>query len=498
MAQVNVLTANYGNDRTNATLQEIVLSPDRVNPGTFGKVGAFPVDGQIYAQPLYVSGWSFPGAGARNAVYVVTQHNSVYAVDADNPASKSPLWQVNLGASVPSSLLDFDDITPEVGILSTPVIDLGRGAIYVVAETLERGSCVFRLHALSLSDGHEMLNGPVRIAATLAGMGDGSIDGQLAFDALQHLQRPGLLLANGSVYAAFGSHADSSPFHGWLFAYDAGDLRNRTGVINTTPDGYGGSIWQSGRGLAEAAGKIYLGTGNGDYDGRRNFGESYLKLSPTLNVLDWFTPDNWEVLTDGDYDMGSAGPALVPGTGWLVGGNKYGTMYLIDGNSMGGLGPENSRFVQGFQAVDLGGIFTFAIWGSDNGPLVYVQEQGLPVRLYRIVEGKFDPNPVALSAEAPTDLAFAGMAISANGGQEGSGVLWLTSGDHEVDAVPGTLHAFDAGTLQELWNSDIQPDRDALGGFAKFVAPTVADGKVFVPTFTNELAIYGLLGRKAK
>ena len=483
-AQINVLTANYNNQRTNANLQETVLSPGAVTPDTFGKLGTIAVDGQIYAQPLYVRGLVWAGA-TKNVVFVATMHNSVYAIDADQPAGGKPLWQVNLGQSVPSSLLNTRDVTPEVGILSTPVIDLEQGVIYVVSESMAAGSPVFQLHALGLLDGQERMHGPVTVSAQVSGQGDGSQDGILAFDAQQHLQRPGLLLANGNVYVAFGSHSDRYPWHGWLLAFNALDLGKQTAIFCTTPDGSGGSIWQSGRGPAELAGNIYVGTANGDFDGQTNFANGFLKLSSDLQLLDWFVPDNWQMLSDGDYDMGSAGPALVPGANLIAGGNKFGDLYLIDRLHMGNLSPENSAHAQSFTAAQNGGIYNYAIWQSDAGTFLYMQEEGATLKAFRIENGAF-ATTAAIESTAVADIPFNGIAISADGTQ--GGILWTTEGDHTTASAPGTLHAFDALTLTELWNSQMNAKRDPLGRFAKFAQPTVAGGKVFVPTFSGELA----------
>src|SRR4051812_10385011 len=250
-AQVHVLTGNGNNDRTNANLRETELSAATVNQSSFGKLGVFQVDGQVYAQPLYVSALSIPGRQTHNVVYVSTMHNSVYAFDADAISPVSLLWQVNLGPSVPAAILfgQYGDIAFETGILSTGVIDLRRGVLYVVADTLEGGTPAFYLHALDLATGVERLNGPVPLSASVAGTGSGSLPGGiLPLDPRQHIQRPGLLLANESVYISFGSHGDQDPYHGWMLRYDAADLRRQLGVYASTPNGNGGSFWQSGRG----------------------------------------------------------------------------------------------------------------------------------------------------------------------------------------------------------------------------------------------------------
>lgn len=491
-AQVNVLTANYDNQRTNANLEESILNLSNVNTAGFGKIGAFPVDGQIYAQPLYAAAVPIQGQGTRNVVFVVTMHNSVYAIDADALQSTTPLWKVNLGPSVPSSVLDFYDIVPEVGILSTPVIDLSRQVMYLVSDTLEKGRPVFRIHALSLADGHEMLNGPAVIAATVAGNGPGNVGGALSFDASLQLQRPGLALANGNVYAGFGSHSDVGAYHGWLIAYDASDLRRMVAVRNLSPNGEGASIWQTGRAPAlDDRGNIYVATGNGDFDGTANFGESILKLSAAdLSVRDFYTPVDWSKLNDDDCDLGSTGAILIPNTNLVVAGGKAGNLYLTSRDSMGHVSG-NTSTAQSIQ-VNAGGIFDMALWNSPRGPIVYAQESAGSLQAYQIVAGKI--NGTMLSQTTPTATSvFAGIAVSANGDADGTAIIWETTGDYLARQVPGTLHAFDASDLsKELWNSNMLPG-DALGRFAKFVAPTVVNGRVYVPTFSNQLTIYGLL-----
>lgn len=487
--QVQMFTANYSTDRTNANLQETTLNPANVGPGTFGKIATYAVDGQIYAQPLYVTASALNWFDTRNLLYVETMHNSIYCFDADGDPNAAPIWQMNLGPSVPSSLLKFRDIVPEIGILSTPVIDPAQGVIYLVSDTMVNGAPQLQLHALNVANGQEMFNGPVPIAASVAGPGDGTDGTNIALTAMQHLQRPGLLLRNGVLYLGFGSHHDQFPWHGWLLTYDSSTL-TQLQVVNTTPYGGGGSIWQSGMGLASDDDGVYVGSANGDYDGALNFGSSFLKFAPDLTLLDWFTPDNWETLSNFDYDMGSAGPSLMPGTNLMIGGNKFGTLYLINRQSMGGLGPDNSDHAQSFQAIDYGGIFGFALWPRSDVPIVYVQEQGSVLKSYQIIRGAFNTSPYAQSTNY-TDLPFQGMTISANG--NGGGVLWETTGDHTISSVPGTLHAFDALSLAELWNSGMNPDQDQMGRFAKFVPPTVANGKVYVPTLSNELDVYGLL-----
>jgi len=474
------------------------LTVGNVAPGIFGKLGLFPVDGQIFAQPLYVSGLPIPNQGTRNVLFVATQHNSVYAFDADSAASPVVLWQVNLGPSVPSSMLQSDtgaltDVAPEIGILGTGAIDPLAGVLYVVAETLQNGQPGFQLHALDLGTGQERMNGPVTIAATVPGTGPGANGaGQVAFDPSQHIQRPGLLLLNGVVSLAFGSHGDYGLWHGWLISYNAADLTQQVGVFQTTPQGQGGAIWQSGRApAADDAGNLYFITGNGDYDGAANFGESFVKMSGTPPAMtDWYTPPNWQALSDQDYDL-SAGPALIPGSHQLIGGDKYGDLYLIDGNYMGHLGSGGAAQV--FQAIGTW-IFNLAVWSRSGTAYVYIQEDGGPLYCYQVTPNGFDPNPVSSSSPI-SGGARGGMALSANGSQGGTGILWETTGKYN-GGTPAVLHAFDAANLAtELWNSGMEPG-DAMDGFVKFTPPTVVNGTVYAAS-SDAVLVYGLLNRSA-
>ena len=491
-AQVNVLTSNYDLQRTNSTNQETVLNQSNVNTTSFGKIGYFPVDGEIYAQPLYASGIAITGHGTRNVVYVATMHNSVYAIDADQPASTLPLWQVNFGPSIPATILNENDILPEVGILSTPAIDLTRQLIYVVSDTLDGGTPAFRLHALSLANGQEMLNGPVVIAAAVQGNGAGSSGGSLVFDPSIHLQRPGLALANGTLYLAFGSRADLGNWHGWVMSYDASSL-HQIAFVCTSPDGYGASIWQSGRAPAiDASGNVYVATGNGSYNGTVNFGESILKFSGTdLTLLDWFTPNVWADWNDNDSDLGSSGTILLPATNQVLTSGKSGDLFVVNTKSMGHLASGNSSTSQDIQA-NQGGTYDTALWNSPAGAIAYVQELAGSMRAFQVVNGTL--NATMQSETVPSTVTiFAGIAVSSNNNASGSALVWQTTADYHASQQPGILHALDASDLShELWNSDMTPT-DALGRFAKFVPPTVANGRVYVPTFSNELAIYGLL-----
>lgn len=494
-AQVDILTANGGLDRTNANLRETQLSPATVSSSTFGKLGFYPVDGQVYSQPLYVSQLPIPGLGTHNVLFVSTMHNSVYAFDADAPSPAGPLWQVNLGPPVPAVLLygPYGDISPEVGILGTGAIDLGRGVLYVVSDVLVQGAPVFSLHALDLTTGQERLNGPSAIAATVPGTGSEALpNGTVPFDPMQHIQRPALLLANGAVYVGFGSHGDEAPYHGWLMSYDASEVTRQLGVFMTTPNGNAGSIWQGGRGpAADSQGNVYVITANGDYDGVRNFGQSFVKLAGATPLrVDSFTSSNWQSLSDFDFDI-SAGPALVGGEQTVVGADKLGEIYVVNAGAMSQPGGGTLSEVSG------GSIFNLAVWDRPNGAYVYVQGEGEPVKGFQLTGQSLNPNPVSEGLN-PTPYDHIGMTVSANGAQDGSAILWETGGNYFDTYAPGILHAFDASNLaHELWNSDMNGGRDAMPQVAKFADPTVVNGKVYVPTNGYAVVVYGLLAQGA-
>jgi uncharacterized protein (TIGR03437 family) len=494
LAQVNVLNVNYDNQQTGANLRETILAP-QMNWSTFRKVGTYPVDGQVFTQPLYVSGVAIGGV-KYNVVYVATMGNSVFAFNADNPQAATPLWHVNLGPTIPSGLFNFTDILPEIGILGTPAIDAQAQVLYVVADTLPPGAFsnpLFQLHALSLDDGHEMFGGPVDIAASVPGSGAGSSNGTLAFNAFWQLQRPGLILANGTLYIAFGSHADTGDYQGWILAYNASTLK-QTAVFNSAPNGRQAAFWHSGRAPAvDANGDVYGATGNGDFDGLANFGETVVRLGGAdLRLLDWYTPEDYTDLNDLDEDVGSAGTILIANTNLLLSGGKSGWLYLIQDNAMGHLGPNTTSTVQGVQ-VNGWGMFQMALWNyaaaSPAAPIVYEFDPDGPLKAFQIVNNQI--NSTILSQFTPqTSSAYAGLSLSANGGA--NGIVWLTTGNYEAAGVPGTLHALDATNLaNELWNSDQNSSRDSLGGLAKFAPPMVANGRVYVPTFSNTVSVYG-------
>jgi uncharacterized protein (TIGR03437 family) len=487
-----VLTGGYDTGRTNANLNETALTPATVSPAGFGRLFQLPADGQIYAQPLYQGNVTVAGQGVHNGVFFATEHNSVYAYDADTAAP--PLWTVNLGPSVPSSAYgSYTDITPEIGILGTPVIDPSTGTLYVVAATVENGTYYYRLHALDTGSGVEKFGAPVVISASVEGSGIDNVNGVVTFTALQHIQRPALLLLNGVVYVAFGSHADNSPWHGWIMGYSAANVQNQTAVLNTTPNSWGGAVWHSGRGLsADSQGNIYAVTGNGVTDEVTEYSDNVLRLNPgDLTVSDWFAPSDVQTLDDDDDDLGASGAVLIPGTNLLITGGKQGDAYVLDAGALGHM-TASAQYPQNFQAN--GGTFNMALWNRSSGPVLYLHGGNAPVDAYTFTGSRIDSAPSSQSSSA-YPAPYEGMAISANGGNAGSGILWMVAADVWSFPTTGTLHAFNADDLSsELWNSSMNIGRDALGTFTKFANPTVANGKVYVPTSSGVLAVYGPLG----
>jgi hypothetical protein len=496
--------------RTGSNPNETVLAPSNVNFNQFGKLFSYALDGQTLASPLYVPNVTVPGYGAHNVVYVATEHDSVYAFDADGLAS-APLWQVSFidpsaGITTEPSYEseppgDTGDVEPEHGITSTPVIDPSTGTLYVVAKTMEvvagTTNFVYRLHALDITTGAEKFGGPIVIQAN-------------GFVALPQIQRAGLLLSNGVVYVAFGSQADNLPWHGWMFGYNATTLQ-QTVAFNTTPTGSfgGGGIWQSGGAPAvDTYGYLYFATGNGDFDGTSNFSDSILKMNPNGSITDYFTPFDQSNMSANDLDLGSAGPVLLvdqptgPVYHLLVSAGKGGTIYVVDRDNMGQYnGSNNNQIVQSLTNVLAGGSpgydhgnFSAPVFFNGN---VYYCAVSDYIKALQWSNGLLSTAPVSQST-ATFGYPGAAMAISANG--TANAILWTVervgdSGNGKGPLLPGVLHAFDATNLTtEFYNSNqASGSRDALTIAAKFNPPLVADGRVYVATQDGYLTVYGLL-----
>ena len=507
MPSTNVLTQHNDSFRTGANLSEYILTVSNVNTGQFGKLFSRAVDGQIYAQPLYVNGLIISNK-LRNVVYVATEHNSIYAFDADDPAASNALWHVNFGLSVPiADIGGCDDLQPEIGITSTPVIDLTSDTMYVDAKTKEIAGSVtnyfHRLHALDLLTGQEHFSGPVAIQGSVPGNAKGSVAGTLNFDPLFSHNRPGLLLLSNVVYMAYGSHCDFSDYHGWMFGYNATNLQ-RTAIFCVTPNGgdqsVGGGIWGSGMGLsADADGYIYAATGNGNFSintGGTEASDCFIKLSPsngTLAVADWFAPHDQGYLGSNDLDLGAGGPVVFPNTNLVVGIGKAGEVYLLNRHHLGGYVTFSSdtNIVQEFLAEDQPYFIgqSPVYWKGPTNEFLYFWPNGMPLTAYSFNGALIATNPIATGSTTQTLGRAGGISLSANTNTPGSGILWGTEGSSS-----GTLHAYEANNVaHELWNSQQLPARDALGTFAKFCSPTIANGKVYAATFSSNLVVYGLL-----
>lgn len=503
-----VLTSQYDNARTGATLKETVLTPANVNAAGFGKLFSFPVDGDVYAQPLFLPRVEIPGKGIHDVIFVATEHDSVYAFDAAGQPSE-PLWHVsflNSGAGitpVPARDVACPFIAPDIGITPTPVIDPQTGTLYVLARTkeshgtLSAGRYAQKLHALAITTGVEKFGGPVEIKASVKGKGAGGPNGEVAFDPLRELPRAGLLLSKGQVYMTWGSSCDVGPYHGWIMAYDARTLA-QAGVFNTSPDAEESGIWQADNGpAADEDGNVYAATGNGRFTvaaGGRDYGDSLLKLGlaqGALAVRDFFTPFDEKALNREDADLGSGGPLLLPRQPGahphlvLIGGKDKG-LYVLDRDRLGKYQSEsNSQAVQVIRFR--GGVYSApAYW---NGH-VYMLASNDYVSDFLLDKGKLSDVPVAMSAQRFGNPG-ATPAISADGTR--NGILWLldTKAWNGADR-PAVLHAYDASNVaRELYNTEQHPGRDRVGRTLRFTIPTVVNGRVYVQA-KGEVDVYGL------
>jgi outer membrane protein assembly factor BamB len=492
-AQVDVLTQHNDNARTGVNLQETVLTPANVDKAHFGMLFKRTVDDQLYTQPLVVTHVDV-GGGSRDLVFVTTVNNSVYAFDANDAQASLPLWHVNFGTPANVHSTDFGclDINGQMGIIGTPVIDKARGVLYVVAltrvgaQTGPLTGFTQRLHALDLATGADLPESPVTIHAE-------------GFNALMQNQRPALMLANGMVYVGYASHCDKEPYHGFLMADDAKTLKE-VSVLNTSPTGSEASIWQSGQGpAADEDGNVYVVTGNGSWDGVRNFSESFMKLTPDLQLLDWFTPTNHFDLDKYDNDLDSSGATLIPGTHLVLGGGKEGVLYTLDTRNLGHLGDEHA--IQHFKAT-ASHLHSLVFWRSArSGSLLYVWGQRDKAKVYKFNGDRLGETPWMMREIPNQGHPGAMLSLSANGSKDG--ILWAAihaTGDSWHESRPGILHAYDADDIRrELWNSLEVPSRDDCGEYSKMAPPTIANGRVYLASFgsentgTGQFCVYGLL-----
>ncbi len=448
---VNVLTQHNDLSRTGANTSETILTPADVNSTNFGKLFTDNVDGQVYAQPLYVESLKMAG-GMHNVIFVGTENNSVYAFDADTRGIT--YWHINLGAPYVSSCTDLQ---PVIGITGTPVIDLSSGTLYV--DTKLAAGPAQKLHALDLATGREKFGGPVTIAAP-----DFSAD-------VEH-QRAGLLLLDGVVYVCFGSHCDQGTYHGFVLGYSATNLA-QVCSYDVTPTGSEGSVWSGGMApAADSSGNIYIMTSNGTFDGSTNFGESMVKLNGRLLVQDYATPTNWDLMNMADQDFGAGGPVLLP-THYAVGMGKDGNIYLADVNHMGHVG----NFTQVFQAESQGDTVgpSPVYWRGPSRQYIFALHSNSQTKSFEFTGMHIITTPLGTASFAMNDRC-GGLSLSANGTT--NGILWEIGSD-------SNLRAYDAVNFPKLlWSG-------SAGTYVKMTCPTIANGKVYVGTSGN-LGVWGL------
>jgi len=435
-AQIDVLTNRYDSQRTGANLTETTLTPANVNVNQFGKLYSYPVDGAVYAEPLYVSGVPIQGT-ARNVLYVATMNDKLYAFDADS-ASPSALWMRDFTGQGVTAVPITDIVSPtlnitgNVGIESTPVIDRATKTMYLVARTKENGSYVQRLHAVDIATGAARPGSPTTIAGSVPGTAPDSTpqsgDRVVPFDPKMQQQRTGLALSNGVVLVAWGSHEDLLPYHGWMMGFDAATLA-RIAIFAVTPDVYGAGIWQGGRGpTIDAAGNAYFATGNGDWDGVRNFGDSLLKFSVSrsgVTLVDYFTPSNERQLNLGDDDLSGSGFTLLPDTHLLLGGGKEGVLYLLNADHLGHKVANDTQIVQKIP-VHAGHVMGGPVyWNSAKfGPLVYNWSEADVLVAYRLSGGQL----ITYAQGQVTSPGHPGgsLTLSARGSAENTGIIWAS------------------------------------------------------------------------
>jgi len=549
MAQTNVVTQHYDISRSGLNSNETILTPANVNmtanPNGFGKLFSYSVDGWVYAQPLYLPGVTLgsgtPQAGrTHNVLFIATQHDSVYAFDADSNAgaNANPLWHITLldalhgatsgATTMPNGDVSTGDIVPEIGITGTPVIDPATNTIYVVGKTKEiaGGSCststpcyVQRLHALDVTSGAEKFGGPMALSGSVPGNGSGSSGGTLNWDPKWEHNRPGALLLNGIVYLGFGSHGDNGPWHGWILAYNASTLQ-RTGMWCASPNGSADGIWMSGSGLAADVpdpvghpfGRMFTSTGNGShsapvnstvpliYDNTMNYGDSIIKLDlangvPTMNsggtvVGDDFTPHDQANLNNGDTDQASGGVLLLPDA---VGGGKHlltqvgktGRVYVLDRENLGGYNPNNTT--DPGEKASVAGMWSMPAYWNGN---IYYWGSGDTLKAFSISNGVLSSSPTSSSSES---YGFPGATptISANGTT--NGIVWSIKSDAYGSQGREVLFAHDATNVATtLYSSDNNVTRDNPGNAVKFTVPTVINGKVYVGA-ELQISVFGLL-----
>jgi len=503
---VNVTTYHYDTARTGQNLSETILTPSNVNSSSFGKLFVISVDGRVDAQPLYLTQISIPNHGTHNVLYVGTEHASVYGFDAD---SGTLLWQVSMLAAGETTSDDHGcgQITPEIGITSTPVIDPKagpHGTIYVVAMSKDgAGNYYQRLHALDVTTGAEQFGGPQNIQASFPGTGDNSSGGNVVFAPGQYAERAGLLLLNGIVYTGWTSHCDTRPYTGWIMGFDQSTLA-QVSVLNVTPNGNEGSVWMSGAGLAaDTSGNIFLLDANGTFDSaldangfpsQGDFGNAFLKISTTnhgLAVADYFEMFNQGAENGSDEDLGSGGALVLPDftdslghTRHLaVGAGKDSNIYVVDRDAMGKFSLSKNNIYQQLQGALSGSVFSMPAYFNNT---VYYGAVGDNIKAFAVSNAQLAVTPASQTGNA---FGYPGATPSISADGTSNAILWAAENGNSA-----VLHAYDATNLShELYNSNqASGGRDQFGAGNKFITPMITNGKVYVGT-TNGVGVFGLL-----
>jgi len=499
----DVLTYHNDIGRTGQNLTEIALTTSNVTSAKFGKLGFYSVDGLVDAEPLYASNVAVPSNGTHNILIVPTEHDSVYAFDADSGAT---IWQVSMLKSGETTSGDrgCGQVTPEIGVTSTPVIDRSKGpngVVYVVAMSKNGSTYHQRLHALDLALGTELFGGPVDIQATYPGTGDNSSGGNVVFDPAQYKERSALLLLNGVIYTGWASHCDIRPYTGWIMGYNQSTLA-QTSVLNVTPNGNEGAIWMAGAGLAaDSSGNIYFLDANGDFDttlsgsgfpSDGDYGNAFMKLSTSsgLAVADYFEMDNEASENGSDTDLGSGGMIVLPdlsdGSGhtWhlAVGAGKDSNLYLVNRDNMGKFNSGSNNIYQ-----ELGGALPGGVWAMPAyfNNTVYYGSVGSPIQAFTFTNAKLS---TSATAQTPNSFGYPGATPSVSANGTSNGIVWAVENSN-----PAVLHAYNAANLNELYNSNqASGNRDQFGSGNKFMTPMIVNGKVFVGT-PNGVGVFGLL-----
>ncbi|HEY6270235.1 MAG TPA: hypothetical protein VIX11_18180 [Candidatus Acidoferrum sp.] len=501
---VDVITYHYDNGRDGQNLNETALTPANVNSTLFGKKGEFSVDGKVDAQPLYLSQVTI-GGQKKNVLYVATEHGSVYAFDADSIGGTTSafLWKTSTlgGGETTSDNRGCGQVSPEIGITATPVIDRSRNAIYVVAMSKNSGGTYFqRIHALDLTTGQELFGGPMNITATYPGTGDNSSGGNVVFDPKQYKERPGLLQISGTIYTTWSSHCDARPYTSWVMAFSA-DTLAQTSVLNLVPNGSEGGIWMAGTApAADAAGNLFFILGNGTFDTtlnasgfpvNGNCGNCFVKLSTStgLKLADYFTPHNTVAESNADTDFGSGGGILmldVTDSGGntrhlAVGAGKDSLIYVVDRDAMGKFNASTDQIYQEISGQLGGGVFSMPAFFNNT---VYYGAVGDALKAFPVTAARLAAAP---SSQSTHHFGYPGTTPSVSANGTTNGIVWA------IENSGAVLYAFDATDLtKELYDSNQAANsRDHFSG-NKFITPMVVNGKVYVGTATS-VAVFGLL-----